>query len=287
MKKRKFMSKVLVVKFGTGNLSSRLSNRRSLFGGEMEKTLDPQVFLDYARQIIELRRQGVKIVVVTSGAIKAGKETVENSTRRASDFDKKELAGIGMIRLLNLWGDAFKDSGMQIAQILVALRDGQDKDKRESIKASISNLLEQGIVPVISDNYIVSDREIKLMEERITEDDRLAAGIASLIGADAVLFLTDQDGIYEDNPETNPKARLLDWIDTRTQGNLGNLINSSTGISEGETGGIKVKLEAAVFCAKREIEVAIAGNKPNVIINFVRGEPVGTRIGAAAKFKVC
>lgn len=289
MSGRKFMPKLLVVKFGTSNLSSVLSNKRNLLD-ELEKSLDPQIFLDYARQITELCWRGVKVVIVTSGAIRAGKEIVEDLARRASDFHKKELAAIGMRRLLNLWGSAFENSGMEIAQILVTHGNWQNQGEQESIKASILNLLEQGVIPVIDENDIVSDREIKLMEERISENDRLAAGIASLIGADAVLFLTDQEGVYEDNPETNPKAKLYDEINVRgMRVDLENLIANYDGVSESGTGGMGAKLKAAIFCAEQGMEVAIAGNEPDVIVKFAKGESVGTRIGLKAdtRFKVC
>jgi len=284
MSRRKFMPKLLVVKFGTDNLSSYLSNVRDE-GGKMKRSLDPQIFSDYARQIVELYRRRTKIIIVTSGAIRAGEERVERLARRASDFAKKELAAIGTRHLLNQWGEAFENEGIEIAPIWVTFQNWNDEGERESIKSSILNLLRQGVIPVVNENDVVSDWEIKWMEKGISENDRLTKAISFLIGADAVLFLTNGEGVYEDNPETNSQARLYDEVSM--WGDLKRLINSSAGISEGGSGGMRVKLETAVSCAKKGMEVAIAGREIDAIVKFAKGESVGTRIGQTTKFRVC
>lgn len=284
MNERKFMPKLLVVKLGTNNLSNYLSNKEDLWG-RMEKSLDSQVFSDYARQAEELYWRGTKVVIVTSGAIRAGEERIRKLGKDVSLFAKKEIAAIGTRYLLNLWGEAFESGGIEIAPIWVTFQNWDDKGERESIKSSTLNLLKQGVIPVINENDIVSDWEIKWMEKGISENDRLAGAIASLIEADAILFLTDKEGVYEDDPETNPQARLYDEVSMWE--NLEGLINNSKSTSDGGSGGIEVKLKAAVSCAKKGMEVAIAGREIDAIVKFAKGESVGTRIGKTTKFKVC
>jgi len=268
----------LVVKFGTANLCGR------------DGRLDIAIFRRFAGQIIELNNSGVEVVIVSSGAIKAGKEALEgvagkdkiNDAIESGDFGKKELAGIGSRHLLDMWWAAFSYFYKEIAQVWVTYGNWENEGERQSIKSSILNYLKVGVIPVINENDVVSSEEIELMDRKISENDRLAGMIASLIGADAVLFLTDEGGIYESDPKKNPKTKMYEEVYMfATLEELG----ISDGVSESGTGGMAAKFNEASWCAKRGMQVAIAGNEDDVILKFVRGESVGTRIGRKTKFK--
>jgi glutamate 5-kinase len=120
------------------------------------------------------------------------------------------------------------------------------------------------------------------MEKGFSENDKLARMVAFLINADAVLFLTNKRGIYREDPKNNPHARLYKEINARVKPES---IGISNGTSKTGTGGMMAKWKEASHCAKRGMRVAIAGNEKDVIVRFVKGESVGTRIGTATKIK--
>lgn len=271
--KKNFFLRRLVVKFGTKNLCGLSGN------------LNQSIFNDFARQIMELQKQGLEIIIVSSGAIKAGRERIKeilNSAIKTDCFDKKELAGIGSRHLMNKWGKAFGKLRKEVAQVWVTFGNWSHQGERRSIQSSIFDYLRNGVIPIINENDVVSDREIRLMDKKISENDRLASMIATKIKADAILFLTDEGGIYEKDPKINPQARLYEEITIKTK--LKD-IHLSKNISEGGTGGMKLKLKEALHCAKKGMLVAIAGNEKDVILKFARGEPVGTRIRKGTQFK--
>lgn len=214
----------LLVKFGTANLCNRFGQ------------LDQSIFNDFARQVVELQNQGMEIIIVSSGAIKAGKERMENlgiDISHLSYLDKKELAGIGARHLMNKWGDAFENYRKEVSQVWVTFGNWSNEGERRSIRSSILNYLKNGIIPIINELDVVSDWEIKWMEKRISENDRLAKMVALLINADAVLFLTDEGGIYEEDPKINPQARRYEevsaWAKPEVIGITGSLSRVGTG----------------------------------------------------------
>ena len=268
--KRGLSLRRLIVKCGTANLCNQFGQ------------LDQGIFNDFARQLVELQNQGIEVMVVSSGAIKAGRESMENLGANTIHLDKKDLAGIGARHLLNKWGDAFESYGKEVGQVWVTFGNWANEGERNSIQSSIFDYLSNGVIPVINENDVVSDREIRLMDKRISENDRLAKMVASLVGADAVLFLTEEGGIYEEDPKKNPKAGLYEEVSVRAKPEL---IGISSGTSGTGTGGMMTKWKEASRCVKKGMLVAIAGNEEDVILRFARGEPVGTRIGTVTKFK--
>jgi len=262
--RRRVLIRRLIVKFGTANLCDQSGQ------------LDQSIFDDFARQVAELLNQGIEVIIVSSGAIKAGRERVESLGINIAHLDKKDLAGIGSPHLMKKWGDAFEGYGRLVGQVWVTFGNWANEGERESIRSSAFDYLRDGVIPVVNENDVVSDREIRLMEKRISENDRLAKMIALLMGANAILFLTDEGGIYEEDPKINSQARLYEEISARVKPE--ELIGVSGGTSEGGAGGMRVKLKEALRCAKRGMQVAIAGREEDVILKFVRGEPVGTKI---------
>jgi len=257
----------LVVKIGTANLcrSGRLCQN---------------IFNDLARQIAVLIDKGLELVVVSSGAIRAGRERMGEGTLC---LHKKDLAGIGARHLMNRWGDAFAFYGREVGQVWVTYANWTHKGERASIQSCISNYLDSRmVVPVINEADVISDREIKLMEKGFSENDRLARMIAVLVGADAVLFLTDNGGIYTEDPEKNPHARLYEEISIHARPES---VGISSGTSKTGIGGMMAKWSEASYCAKKGMTVAIAGNEKDVILRFAKGESVGTKMGTVTRLK--
>ena len=267
----------VVLKFGTETLVGK--------SGESKRKLDQRIFNGVAGQVVLLyREQRADVVIVSSGAIKAGKESMARFGINADDtkLSKGEIASVGMTHLLNRWRHAFGFFKMLTAPFWVTHANWLSEPERRSVCSGILCCSHQGIVPIVNENDVVSANEIELMEKGISENDQLALMVASLIDADAVLFLTDVGGVYETDPRIKSSARMYEEIDA---GTAQALYDSFSGASSNGSGGIKAKLSSALRCFNDGRRVAIAGLDDNVIFDFAKGKPVGTMIGPSAKFK--
>ncbi|MFA4834138.1 MAG: hypothetical protein WC619_04835 [Patescibacteria group bacterium] len=256
----------LVVKFGTQNLFNGLCS------------LSSDVFCDYAKQIHELMGLGTEVIIVSSGAIQAGREIATRNGIAEGRLHKKELAALGTAELMHLWKEAFNKipGGRPVAQILVTYANWESDKERGSIQSSILSFVACGVIPVINENDVVSQREIQSMEKGISENDRLARMIALLIKADAVLFLTDVNGIFTGSPKQG--SSVLRYAEVKAGATAKELgISAETSDSNG---GMIAKIKEASQCfIEGGMRVAIAGNQENVICRFVAGEPIGTLVG--------
>lgn len=266
----------LVVKFGTKSLLGK--------SGETKGMLDQKIFYSVAEQVARLQCNGVDVSIVSSGAVQAGKEQLSRLDIDPDHFrlEKRDVASIGARRLLNLWGHAFESQGRSIAQIWVTFANWECLAERCSIKSSIFRYHSSNVVPIINENDVVSDKEIKLMERGISENDQLARMIAELIEADGVLFITATGGVYRKDSRIDSRGDMYKEIDRETI--VGRMLDSSPGASLNGTGGIKTKLTEALSCFNAGMRVAIAGMSENVITDFAEGKPVGTMLGRQTKF---
>lgn len=276
-------SKQLVVKFGTEVLLGKRWRG--------EKHLDQKIFNSVAAQITRLQSEGVNVTIVSSGAIQAGRERiskVENNIIKLGNAlsRKKELAGIGSRHLLNMWGRGFMKSNREIAQLWVTFSNLSSDGELQSISSSISNYHELGIVPIVNENDVVSDSEIKLMDRGLSENDCLARMIAKLIDADSILFITKSGGVFDEDPAVNPSANKYLEIDAEAIAKLIGTKNSTNDIeSQISQGGISAKLKEALHCYESGMRAGIAGlDEPDAIYKFAMGETVGTLIGNSAIF---
>lgn len=261
------MGGLIVLKVGTKNL---------MVGGH----LDQGVFNDLARQTAEVQKDGKKVLIVSSGAVQAGRERLSSLGFNENNFIKKEMAGIGARHLLNRWGEAFACYNKEISQFWLTYANLQDNNERKSIRTGILNCLDVGLVPIVNENDVISDAEIVFMEKKFSENDRLARMTASLVSAEGVLFLTDAGGIYEEDPRKNPKARMYEEINPFVFGT-----KIISGISDVGRGGIETKIEEAKACFLAGMRVSVAGMEGDVLIKFCRGESVGTKLGKFPRFK--
>jgi glutamate 5-kinase len=188
------------------------------------------------------------------------------------------LAALGQHSLMKKWDEAFNRFGKTSGQLLLTFTNWSNKRERNEVIQCIFDLLKIGQIPVINENDPVSDKEIELMERKISENDQLAKMAALKIGADAILFLTDEGGIYTADPKVNSEAQLYEEINIwNKRDNL--TVSFEKTSSENGLGGMVRKLNEASQCAKRKLRVSIAGYEKDVILRFARGESVGTKLG--------
>ncbi len=248
--------------------------------------LDQKIFNNIAKQVVRAEKFGVNMIIVSSGAIQAGKEEAERLYRNKIEVEKEDrpiFASNGSPYLFTKWGHAFKKHGRLISEELVTYANLNDSGEKKSILSNILKCyrLQPQSVPIINENDFVSDQEIKKMDQGISENDQLARMVAEFISADAVLFVTEIGGVYETDPNHNQDVRLYSEIDVQAANKIASM-SSTTSING--TGGIKPKLREAVRCYQAGMRVSIADTQNDNIYKFALGNPVGTTIGESVSF---
>ncbi|MCF7354074.1 glutamate 5-kinase [Vibrio sp. CK2-1] len=251
-------SQTIVVKLGTSVLT----------GGTLE--INKARMVDLVRQCAELKNQGHQIVIVSSGAIAAGREHLGYPALPNSMASKQLLAAVGQSRLIQVWESLFELYGIKIGQMLLTRADLKDRERFLNARDTINALIEHGIVPVVNENDAVATTEIK-----VGDNDNLSALVGILCGADKLLLLTDQSGLFTADPRKNPDAELIREVKTIDE--TLRKIAGGSGTTLG-TGGMATKLQAADIARRTGIEVVIAaGSSPNVIVDTLSDNPQGTR----------
>ncbi|MCG3862442.1 MULTISPECIES: glutamate 5-kinase [Photobacterium] len=251
-------SQTIVVKLGTSVLT----------GGTLK--LDRAHMVELVRQCAMLRRQGHKIIIVTSGAIAAGREHLGYPELPKTMASKQLLAAVGQGRLIQEWETLFGIYGINIGQMLLTRADLNDRERYLNARDMLVALLDNGIVPVVNENDAVATTEIK-----VGDNDNLSALVGILGGADKLLLMTDQPGLFTADPRNNPDAELIREVHTIDE-TLRKLAGGTVGGLG--TGGMATKLQAADVARRAGIEVIIAaGRRPDVIIDLAEGKSVGTR----------
>ena len=248
----------VVVKLGTSVLTSGT------------KQLDRAQMVELIRQCASLHQDGHKIIIVTSGAIAAGREYLNYPTLPNTVASKQLLASVGQSKLIQLWEQLFSIYKIYIGQMLLTRADLEDRERFLNAQDVLKAMLDNHIIPVINENDAVATAEIK-----VGDNDNLSALAAILAQADKLILLTDIAGLYTADPRSDKNAKLIheiDHIDDKLRSIAG---DSVSGLG---TGGMGTKVQAAEVAGSAGIEVIIAaGNKPNVIIDTVNNQSVGTR----------
>ena len=221
------------------------------------------------RDIARLRQQGAKIIVVSSGAIALGAAKLGLPKRgRASLADAQAAASVGQVALAQLWAEALGEHDLTAAQMLVTIGDLEDRRRYLNAAGTLDRLLEAGAVPVVNENDSVATEEI-----RFGDNDRLAARVAQAANADAVLLLSDVDGLY-DRPPHEEGAMLIERVEGVTPEVIAMADEaSSSGIG---SGGMLAKLQAARIAERAGIALAIINGKVADAITHAITEERGT-----------
>jgi len=248
----------IVVKVGTRTLSA---------GGDC---LNRPRMIDLVRQIAHLHVAGHEPLLVSSGAIFAGREVLGSLPRRKDIPFKQTLAAIGQVRLMAIYEQLFGLYDTRIAQALLTRADLADRERYLNARNTLLSLLRLRVVPVINENDVVGVEEI-----RIGDNDNLSGLVANLVDADLLVMLTDLPGLFTADPRLDPSAELIPEIACidddvrRLAGGSGSAIG---------TGGAATKIEAAEMATRSGTQVVIAsGDEPDVLLRLVAGESLGTR----------
>ena len=203
-----------------------------------------------ARDIAALRRRGVEVLVVSSGAIALARRSLNLTAARLRLEEKQAAASVGQIRLAQAWSEALSRHGLTAAQLLLTLDDTEDRRRYLNARATLTTLLGLGCVPVINENDSVATAEI-----RFGDNDRLAARVAEMTGADQLVLLSDIDGLYTADPKRDPTARHLPVVPVLTEEieRMGG--EPPPGYS---SGGMRTKLVAARIATGAGCAMAIA-----------------------------
>ncbi|MDR2186954.1 MAG: glutamate 5-kinase [Azonexus sp.] len=231
--------------------------------------LDLAAINDWARQIHAVREQGKEIVLVSSGAVACGVQRLGWNRRPRTVHEKQAAAAVGQAGLVEVYEAAFSKHGLHTAQILLTHDDLSNRQRYLNARATLGALLTLGIVPIINENDTVVTDEIKF-----GDNDTLGALVANLIEADALIILTDQQGLYTADPRHNPAATLI----TEAAAGAPELEAMAGGAgSRVGTGGMITKVIAAKRAARSGAHTVIAsGLNPDAIIRLSKGEAVGT-----------
>ncbi|HQW19960.1 MAG TPA: glutamate 5-kinase [Rhodocyclaceae bacterium] len=263
MRKRLSESKRLVVKVGSALVTDNGAG------------LALEAIAEWARQIALLLAEGRQVVVVSSGAIAAGMQRLGWTVRPHSIHELQAAAAVGQMGLCQTYESSFAQHGLKTAQILLTHDDLADRMRYLNARSTLITLLELGVVPIINENDTVVTDEIKF-----GDNDTLGALVANLIDADALIILTDQQGLYSADPRNNPAATLI------SEGRADDLAYESmaggagSGISKG---GMITKVRAAQRAARSGADTLIAsGHAPDALLRLAHGEKLGTLLYATA-----
>jgi glutamate 5-kinase len=230
--------------------------------------LDSQLIDSLVTQMAELLRNGREVVLVSSGAVAAGMVRLGWAERPHALHDLQAAAAVGQMGLVQSYESAFQKFDLHTAQVLLGHDDISARDRYLNARNTLATLLQLGVVPVVNENDTVVTEEI-----RFGDNDTLAAMVANLIDADVLLILTDQQGLYREDPRINPEASLVNSI----AANSPELEKMAGGGGALGRGGMLTKVRAARMAARSGTDTLIAHGKLNeVITGLANGETIGT-----------
>jgi glutamate 5-kinase len=232
--------------------------------------INAELVASLCAQIAELRRAGHEVLLVTSGAVSAGVAALGLSERPSDIGTLQALAAIGQSRLMQHYNEVFSAHSLVAGQVLLVPHDFGDRQQYLHARNTMLRLMELGVVPIINENDAIANDEI-----RFGDNDRIAALVAHSVGADVLVLLTDQDGLYTKDPRHNADAALIPVV--QSDDDLMSVSAGSAGTARG-SGGMASKLSAARIASWSGIRTVIGrATRENIVVDAVRGEAgVGT-----------
>ena len=235
--------------------------------------IDRQAIDAWVEQIAKLLSAGKEVVLVSSGAVAEGLVRLGIDTRPESIHMLQSAAAVGQMGLIQTYETSFRRFERQTAQILLDHDDMANRERYLNARSVIQTLMELNVVPIVNENDTVVTDEI-----RFGDNDRLAALVANLIDADALIILTDKDGMYSANPDENKDAKLISQA-LALDSSLDALAGSSNGALG--RGGMQTKLEAARLASRSGCNTVIAGGRnQDILTRICEGENLGTLLKA-------
>ena len=253
----------VVVKVGTNLLTDGTEHLSTRFISEI------------VRQVAELRQRGVEVVITTSGAVAAGRELLNGqgtTLPKRGVANRQVLAALGQASLMNHYANSFSEAGILAGQALVSRVDLESSHGYLNARNALLGLINSNAVPIVNENDVVAVEELE--GEVFGDNDRLSARIADVVDADTLIILSDVAGLFEQDPRSNPGAKLVTEVDGITDE-----IKAMSGvaIAARSRGGMATKIEAADIANNIGIGVIIAsGNESDVLLRLQSGESIGT-----------
>jgi glutamate 5-kinase len=247
------MYRTITIKIGSNVLTTSDGN------------LDEARIAHLVEQIVRLRKMGVNVLLVSSGAVASGRKMVE--CRRTNDpVSSRQLwASVGQVKLLHLYSELFSKHGIVCSQVLVTKEDFRDRQHFLNIRNCLETLLEHHIIPIINENDVVSVTELMF-----TDNDELSGLITSMMDAEALIILSNVNGIYDGNP-SDPSSKVIPVVAT-----VGNDVSKfiSTAKSNLGRGGMITKYGMARKVAQNGTPVHLANGKTeNILIQILEEDP--------------
>ncbi len=240
--------------------------------------LDEAAISEWCRQMSMLVQERREIIMVSSGAIAEGMKRLGWSHRPQEIHELQAAAAVGQMGLAQMYESKLRASGLRSAQVLLTHADLADRERYLNARSTLLTLLKLGVVPVINENDTVVNDEIKF-----GDNDTLGALVANLVEADALVILTDQQGLFDSDPRKDPGAKLVH--EAKAGDPSLELMAAGAGSSLGR-GGMITKILAAKRAAGSGASTVIAwGREPDVLLRLGRGEAIGTLLLAQTQKK--
>lgn len=232
------------------------------------KGLNTELIQLWSEQIASLRQAGIECVLVSSGSIAAGVQHLGWDRRPAAIHKLQVAAAVGQASLMRCYEQVFAQHGITAAQVLLTHADMQNRQRYLNARATFRSMLEFGVLPIVNENDTVAVDEL-----RFGDNDSLAAMVANLIDADVLAILTDQQGLFDDNPSKNPAAKFIEQADARDKALMS---YASEGGALG-SGGMVTKIRAAQIASRSGASTLIANGRLEKVLNDLHaGENIGT-----------
>lgn len=249
--------KSVIIKVGT---SSLCDNTGSI---NLEK------MLHIIQQVATLKRKGIKVTIVSSGAIGAGVGVLGLLKKPNTIPQKQALAAIGQASLMKAYEELCKLFNLHCAQILLNHDDFDDRNRLSNLCNSMHAIIEYDVIPIINENDTLAVEEIK-----VGDNDTLAALMVPIVNADLLVLISDIDGLYDDNPHTNKEAKLISQVDIINEDIKAMAKDTSSKVG---TGGMTTKIKAAKIVTDYGCDMAIINsNKENGLLELLEGKQIGT-----------
>ncbi len=256
-------ARLIVVKVGTSGITTSKGN------------LDTEEMQKLSSQIAAVAKQGDKVVLVTSGAVAAGIAELGIPPKTNDVVFQQVAAATGQIVLMAKYRELFKAHGLKVAQILLTAEDLSNRASYVHTCNVLRMLLKAGVIPIINENDVTSVDELRLKEGykiNFSDNDILSVLVASAVGADMIIILSDVDGLYTADPQ-EPDAQLIKIVDFITP----ELKSSLNGKSKLGRGGIQSKIKAAEIATSCGIPVVMANSRRDgVLLDVLAGKDIGT-----------
>lgn len=258
-------AKRVVIKIGTSTLTNE------------KDRLNLERIAKISQVLSDLIGKGYEVVLISSGAVSVGLGRLNLAQRPQDVREKQAVAAVGQCNLMSIYDRCFSEYNQPIAQILLT-RDVFDNDIRKDLaRGTFNRLMDMGALPIVNENDAISIDELAYTcDEGLSfgDNDHLSAYVSVLIGADALILLTDTDGLYDSNPRENANAKLISNI-TKIDDNILKMATEDGSVRG--TGGMKSKIESAKIAVDAGIITAIInGNDPRNIYSILSGEQIGT-----------